>query len=118
MLRSNGVADRRFLLVLLDDVFSEVVRPSGVFLEMVDEFEAGVSGSVGQLGDQVEMVDGLLVRVEMVIEGDVAGVFVQGSVGGSVQGSEGGPLGLMVVLVVIEDPDLVIELSKPRMCSL
>ena len=120
LFRSNGVAERRFLLVRLELVFRDLSWPTGVFFE---ELEAGVSGSVGQLGDQVVVVfvDGFLARVELVIADKVdedSGVLVHGSVEGSVQGSEGGPPGVKVVLVAIEDPDLVMEFSNPRTCSL
>ena len=77
-MRSKGVAESQFLWVLLDVDFLGAVRASGVFLELVDLLEAGESVSVGQLGDQVEGVAGVLVTVE-----DEVDVFVHGSVEGS-----------------------------------
>ena len=60
MFRSKGVAECRFRFVFLEPVFMDL---AGVFLE---EPVVGVSGSVGQLGDQVAVVvaDGFLVREE------------------------------------------------------
>ena len=115
LFRSKGVAECRFLLVLLE---LDLVERAGVFLE---ELVVGVSGSVGQLGDHVvvELADGFLEIEETdLADKDDLGVLVQGSVDGSVQASDGGPPGVKVVLVAIEDPDLVIEFSSPKTFSL
>ena len=113
--RSKGVAESRFLLVFLEPV---LVDRAGVFFE---ELVVGVSGSVGQLGDQVVVVlaDGFLEIEEKDLADKVdLGVLVHGSVDGSVHASDGGPPGVNVVLVAIDDPDLVIELSSPKTFSL
>ena len=111
LFRSKGVAECRFLLVLLE---LDLVERAGVFLE---ELVVGVSGSVGQLGDHVVVELADLADKDLADKDDL-GVLVQGSVDGSVQASDGGPPGVKVVLVAIEDPDLVIEFSSPKTFSL
>ena len=95
LFRSKGVAECRFLLVLLE---LDLVERAGVFLE---ELVVGVSGSVGQLGDHVVVELADLADKDLADKDDL-GVLVQGSVDGSVQVSDGGPPGVKVVLVAIE----------------